>query len=226
MSKSATLREPRTLAGPEHVTWPSTVAALAVGSEADHFLEFGKVSPKTAEALLQDIVRPQGHRQEFTLGSKWPAGAKVKMDRGTGRWLDFARHDRSTAPVVTSRVKTLLSSIQPEGLEFLAVKASLPRSAAQVFILNVTLTISCLDVEASVLPTPYRTFPLRQEDPHAFIVQHDRLPTEPCFFRVAEYPEVVLATSAMLERLRPERLSGLTFHPLEAWRASYGFSGT
>lgn len=190
---------------PETFSWPSDPVVVAAFGEAigvHEFLWFDKVKPKENEKLAFDYVRPKVNGVVRSVASRWDARATMKLDRGTGVWLDFARYE-SWTPVVTPRVKALLESIQPGTLEYLPVRATVGKETADVFIVNVTLVVPCLDVDASDLP-------LGRE----LVMKPGAFPQEACFFRAAEYPGAILATHAMVERMRAERLSGLNFKRL------------
>jgi hypothetical protein len=210
----------KVLPGPKTVDWPTDpVVALALGDQGSDFLWFGygDVKPKKNHELLLRYVRPQGHRTDFAVGAKWDAKASMKMDRGTGKWLDVSVYDGRT-PVVTPRLRAILENIQPQGLEFLPVRATVGRSTADVFLVNVTLAVACLDVAASGLDEPYSTYPRRQSSPRALVILPAKVPPAPCFFRLAEYPELILATRAMVDAFRAAPPSGLRFVPLSQSR--------
>ncbi len=210
----------KTVVGPAQVSWPTDAAvAIELGQVegGKDFLWFDRVSPKASDEDLLRYVKPQGFREKLTVGARWNPKATMRMDRGTGVWLDVAAFDKRT-PVVTPRVREILERIQPEGLEFLPVKAEVGRAKADLFIVNVTRTVPCLDVVASGLPMPPNKFPYAQATPKKIVLVEANLPSAACFFRVAEIPMLVLASKAMVDALRGERLSGIRFVSVDGYR--------
>lgn len=215
---------PEPLAGPAVVPWPDdAVVSCRFGQALDtpDFLWFERVSPKANNDVMLHYLKPQGFRTGFTVGKKWDAAATMSWDRGTGVVLDFSCFERRT-PVVTARVREFLLEVQPDTLEFLPVRAKIGKLTADLFIVNVTLAVACLDTQVVTVPDASVVFPYRLPSPqslttgqNALAVVADKVPSMPAFFRPAEYPEAILANRAMVDRLRSARFSGLNFLPLE-----------
>lgn len=206
----ATASEPRgpktTYPAPTTLSWPSDpVVGCVFGSAigVHDFLWFDKVKPKEVAALVQNYVRPKNAGSVRSVAKKWDPAANMKLDRGTGVWLDFAAYDKHAA-VVTPRVKTFLEAIQRE-LEFLPVRATVGRETADVFIVNVLKVVPCLNVQES-----------RIDRGQNFVLQAG-WPEEACLFRPSECPQAIFATQAMVERLRKEPASGINFVPLQKY---------
>lgn len=188
--------------------WPQgEVLVLRGGDEGEDFLRFAL---KANRALYHSYVR-----KGRTVGARWKR-EKLKYDRGTGRWLDVARLDLEPFSIVTPRVKAALEALQPSGLEFLPLVGDVRGAVGDVYLVNPTVLVPCLDRDASGLPSPSDAE--ESLTPHALVVRSSAVPKEPRLFRPQEFPAVVLATGALVEALRGSGFSGLSFVEPSQWR--------
>ena len=196
---------PKTVPGPRPADWPSApVLVPKFGRAGEHFLWFNAQQLRADKDLYYKRVR-----KGLAVASKWKS-VGLKYDRGTGVWLDVAELD--LVPIVTARVRALVEALQPKGLEFLPIRGDVKGKTADVFVMTPTRLEPCLDVKASGLPPPGPPGDWMPQAPKRLVFIEDKLPKEPCFFRAAEYPVVILASGAMVEALRNEGLSGFQFN--------------
>lgn len=189
------LEGPTTIPGKVPAAWPPGKALIfRPGSEGADFLRF--------DVRANRDVYYSHIREGRAVGVKWKHET-VKYDRGTGKWLDVSQLDMTPYGFVTARVKDSIENLQKKGLEFLPLVGDVEGKKGQIFLMNVTLQVPCLDADELAA--------------QRLVLRSGSVPTEPCFFRPTEHVDVVLATGAMVEALRSCGYSGLSFVPLEKW---------
>lgn len=150
-----------------------------------------------------------------SVAARWQSRTE-RYDRGTGQFLDVAWYNGSLSygatgnPVVTPRVRALLETLPMTGVEFLPTRVSIDGAKADYFVVHPT-TLVPVDRKQVRFKTEYG-------NEHLTNLAFKKLPADLHLFRVAERPDVIVASGAVIELFRPLALSGPDFLPIEKWK--------
>ncbi len=160
---------------------------------------------------FRGIDRPWQLKEGRKMGDAFRSTVRAKLDKRYGRLLTDYLSNLSRIVPVSEKMKSVLEDfgLDDERVEFLPFELydqDRRRVPKQYYVANALEKVRCIDQDKSQLSLNSLG---EIQDIERLHICHRRVPTESCFFRLAEAPAYIIIRDDLLERLKTDNITGL-----------------